>query len=532
MRMMTLLFALLLAAPGIPALAQDPAPQDALPPLARAVLDSAIALELARLPGYPLLLEHAQAIAAQRAALVRIATAEADAARAEVRSEQGSYDPELFGSVEHSSDDAPSASFFAGAEVLELDATSGGGGLRWKAPVGTEISATLNAVRLETNSEFALLMPEYTAYGELLLVQPLLDGFGVGERGQLTSAERRQEAAEARLANARLSTQAEVEVLYWDLYAAGRDFTVQRIITQRAEALLGQARTRSRIGVSGPADVANAQVFLAEQQQALLDARESLGDASDALGALIGARPAEGNDVFLAVDEPPSDFPSVEVEELVAVAERGNYQIKGLERDAAAVRALRDQAGRNVLPDLDVYGGLGGNGLSGSPQEISFGGETFTTEIDGDLGDGLSQVLTRDYPNWRVGLTFSVPIGNRGDGGERDRLEAEVVRVEQTLESARRDLDSSVRAVYRALANGRERLEAARFGVEAATEQVRIGVLEYESGRTSAFELVRLGGDLAAAQQRYSRALVRTARAAALLRVLTGGAYPNGEVQP
>ena len=57
-------------------------------------------------------------------------------------------------------------------------------------------------------------------------------------------------------------------------------------------------------------------------------------------------------------------------------------------------------------------------------------------------------------------------------------------------------------------------------------------MLEYESGRTSAFELVRLGGDLAAAQQRYSRALVRTARAAAVLRVLTGGAYPDEEVGP
>ena len=61
---------------------------------------------------------------------------------------------------------------------------------------------------------------------------------------------------------------------------------------------------------------------------------------------------------------------------------------------------------------------------------------------------------------------------------------------------------------------------------------MRIGVLQYENGRTSAFELVRLGGDLAAAQQRYSRALVRTARAAAVLRQLTGGDYPGKEMEP
>ena len=39
----------------------------------------------------------------------------------------------------------------------------------------------------------------------------------------------------------------------------------------------------------------------------------------------------------------------------------------------------------------------------------------------------------------------------------------------------------------------------------------------------TAFEVVRLAADLATAQQRYSDALVRTARAAAVLRQLTGG---------
>jgi outer membrane protein TolC len=58
---------------------------------------------------------------------------------------------------------------------------------------------------------------------------------------------------------------------------------------------------------------------------------------------------------------------------------------------------------------------------------------------------------------------------------------------------------------------------------------VRIGVLEFRAGRTTAFELARLGADLASAQQRYSQALVRAARAAAQLRRLTANAYPGKE---
>jgi outer membrane protein TolC len=529
MRTVMITLATACVAGAVPVMAQESLPADRLPPLAQAVLDSAIAIELENLPGAPLTLEDAQAIAVEGATRVRIARAGADAARGSVRREQGSYDPELYGEVEHLDDSTPSASPFAGDETILTDATAG---LRWRAPLGTELSASLNAVRLETNSPFTLLSPEYTAFGELTVTQPLLDGFGAGQRGDLTVAERQLEAAQARLEDARLGTRAEVETSYWELYAAGRDYTVQRIITQRAAALLEQAETRTRIGVSGPADVANARVFLAEQQQALLDARERLGEVSDQLASLIGARPPDGEELFRPVDEPHSDFPVSPVDELVDAAEARNRNLQGLERDVAAVRARYEQARRNALPELDVFGGLGGSGLSGTPQEVQFGEDTVTTNIDGDLGHAFGQVFWRDYPNWRVGLSFSVPIGNRGDGGERDRLAAEVVRAEQQLEEARRSLEAQVRAAHRALANGNERLDAARFGVDAAREQVRIGVLEYESGRTSAFELVRLGGDLAAAQQRYSRALVRTARAAALLRLLTGGAYMEEENRP
>ncbi len=72
---------------------------------------------------------------------------------------------------------------------------------------------------------------------------------------------------------------------------------------------------------------------------------------------------------------------------------------------------------------------------------------------------------------------------------------------------------------------GRRRMVAAREGVAAAQEQVRIGLIEFQNGRTTAFELVRLGQDFAIAQQRYSEALVRSAKAAARLRQLTSGAY-------
>ncbi len=148
------------------------------------------------------------------------------------------------------------------------------------------------------------------------------------------------------------------------------------------------------------------------------------------------------------------------------------------------------------------------------------------SDLDTGVGESVDQVLGRDFPTWSLGLRFAVPFGG-SDKGERDRLEAEVTRAEQQLEAVRRDLEATVRAQVRGLERGRTRLALADEGVAAALEQVRIGRLEFRSGRTTTFELVRLGADLADQQRRYSTALVRTAEAAAQLRRLTAGAYPD-----
>jgi outer membrane protein TolC len=102
-------------------------------------------------------------------------------------------------------------------------------------------------------------------------------------------------------------------------------------------------------------------------------------------------------------------------------------------------------------------------------------------------------------------------------------LTAEVERMRERFEAARRSLEEDVRASYRELSRSAQRVALAREGVDASLEQVRIGVLQYRNGQSTAFEVVRLGADLASAQQRYSQALVRAARAAADVKRLTGG---------
>jgi outer membrane protein TolC len=176
------------------------------------------------------------------------------------------------------------------------------------------------------------------------------------------------------------------------------------------------------------------------------------------------------------------------------------------------------------LPRVDLTASLGGSGLAGTAQNVIFNGDTLRTTVGGTFGDATRQALKRDFPSWSLGVEVSVPIGLRSGLGEQERLEAEVVIAEQRRIQVERILEEQVRASYRDLFHGKRRLQAAKEGVLAAQEQVRIGLIEFQNGRSTAFELVRLGADFAVAQQRYTQALVRSAKAAVNLKQLTSGA--------
>jgi len=487
--------------------------------------DSALQAILDELEGTPLPLQQAVQHALKNATSVRRAEAAYLAARGAVRQERGFYDPELFFSLNHLDQEQPTASFFAGASILNTQQTTSRTGLRMNLPIGTELELALNTNRLRTNSQFVSLNPEYNTFGSFSLRQPLLGGFAASARKKLTSVERELEAEKARYDQQVLAISSEVERTYWDLYAAERDYAVQKLTRDRGETFLRETEVRARTGLIGPSQVATAKTFLAEQELLLIELEEQLGRRSDQLASLIGVRPKTGVLRFIPVDDPPSNFSFEPVEILVERAQKNNLDLQAAQKDVQAVRVLAKAAKWEALPSVDLVGSYGGAGLTGTAQNVIFGGDTLRSTRGGSFSDALNQVDKLEFPSWSVGVQVSIPIGFRRGLGEKDRLEAQVLNAQQNHIEISRLLEEQVRVTYRELSHGKARLKAAREGVEAAQEQVRIGLIEFKNGRTTAFELVRLGEDSAVAQRRYSEALVRTAKAAATLRQLTSGEY-------
>ncbi len=487
--------------------------------------DSSLQNILSGHKGTPLSLQQAIQYALDNATSIQIAKASYMAAEGAVRREKGYFDPDFFFDFDYLKQNIPSASFFAGASVLKTQETNYQTGLRLKLPVGTELELSLNSSKLQTNSSFAFLNPENDAFGNLTIRQPLLNGFSASARENLSLSERNLEAQKALYNQQVIFVSSETEQLYWDLYAIERNYAVQQLTRDQAQSLLKDTESRANSGLVGPNQVANARTFLAQQDLLLIDREEQFDSQSDQLSTLIGLRPEQGMQHFIPTDSPPKDFFVEDVDVLVQQAIKNNLSLKAAQHNIEAVKVQLVSAKWKVLPKLDLVGSLGANGLTGSPQNVIFSGDTLRSSRNGSFYDALSQVSKRQFPVWSIGVDLSIPIGLRTGLGEKDRLQAEFYGTQQRYHEISRVIEEQVRTYWRELFHGKKRLEAATKAVEAAQEQVRIGLIEFHNGRSTAFELVRLGADFASAQQSYSEALVRTAKARALLKQLTSGVY-------
>jgi outer membrane protein TolC len=197
--------------------------------------DSALAATLAGIPGQPLTLNEARELAIKNSTEILTAQALVNEARGTARRERGGFDPTLFAELIKSKTETPASSPFAGANALNEESTDLRTGINWRLRYGTELEFSLNSNKLKSNSGFASLNPQYTAFTRLDITQPLLSRSWQAAKAPVTAAERVEEAAIARYRDVVLALIQSVDETYWDLYAAERDLAVLRITLEQAE---------------------------------------------------------------------------------------------------------------------------------------------------------------------------------------------------------------------------------------------------------------------------------------------------------
>ena len=293
--------------PGVPqsAAVQVPTPITRDEEVERLTLKMVIGLSLQNNPG----------IAAQRLEPIRQGEG--------ILQAQAQYDPSLFGELNYARTATPNASVLGGSLTSVVEDRYANLHLFKLFRPGTQVMIDSLNDRLDSNSRFNQLRPQYKPQLNFSLVQPLLQSFGWDFSYLVVRvAEYTADAAvyqyEANLAN----FVEQVIEAYWAVVGARETVEVDREAKQLADRTVEENQARVRVGLLPPVSVLEAQADAASRQSDLIAAENTLAVARQTLAQLVYYRPA-GTFVPRTLEPSETAEPeevSVDLDDTLAVA--------------------------------------------------------------------------------------------------------------------------------------------------------------------------------------------------------------------
>ncbi len=417
--------------------------------------------------------------------------------------EQGVFDPGFTGVVNYQDEIQP----FGPLEATAVGINSQIArtlyeqiGLSGKLPIGTEYNLSLFDTRFMgtvTSNETV-----FTGTGILSLTQPLLKNFGLGPNtAAIRIARVGTQIAYQQFALQVMTTISAAQDAYYELIFAIEDHKAKIEDLNRAKRLLEENRKRVEVGVISPLEVTQAEAGVAEREGAVIVSERLIMDNQNALIRIISQNVTEYRKTTLS----PVDYPIVEMVEL-DVARSVNTALK-YRPDYLQARQELEQRGielkftRNQLwPEIDLQGSYGWNGQ----------GSTF--------GNFIENVGSGDNPVWSVGVTVTVPLGNRQ---ARADYKTAQLQQEQSLLNLKRLEQSIIVSVDTVVGNVQSNLklvEATRVARRLAEESLRAEETKMLAGTSTSFLVLEAQSQLGQArsaeiraQADYSESLVRLA---------------------
>ena len=349
-----------------------------------------------------------------------------------------------------------------------------------------------------------------TGSAGITLTQPLLKGFKVDEtRYRVAVADRQSAEAAVQLESRMQNVLAQVEAAWYGLIQAREAVRVQEEAVRLATRLYEDNRRKVQIGSMSVLDEKQAESQAASARADLSSARRAHVEAQNRLKAMLFADLRAVRHAQIAAAGQLRAEP-VEVDAWAsgerALESRPDLRQArmALDRQGLAVAYQRNQR----LPALDLVGGWG----------VAAGSE------DG-YGSALDRLGSADEPYWNVGVTLTVPLGNRAARARHlqslDAAGKLALQLQQAEEAALSEVDNAVAAV----ATGYERVQATREAREYAEQALEAEQRKFDSGKSTSFVVLQLQRDLTSARNGEIQALADYNRQLSALALADGSLF-------
>lgn len=444
-----------------------------------------------------------------------------------LRGARGVYDPLMFNDTYYESTSTPTASTIGGAvngsvTLKRLFSSSGVSG--FTPFFGGNYTARFDSSRTDTSNTNSLLNPQYPTVLNFSYVQPLLRDFRIdNNRRQIEIAKKNLSISDAQFRQRAIETIALVEQAYWNLAFALRNLQVQIDAVKQARTQLESNQRLVDKGVLAPIDVVAATGQITTFEQSVYSAQEAVTRAENSLKVLMLAdRTASEWSKPLTPTSPISlDPPQIGLAIALTEAMKNRPEILQLETSSEINKIDQRYFKDQTKPQIDLVGTYTSQGLAGT-RTAANPGQIVPENLLGGYGTSLGNLLAQDYPSYRVGVSISLPWGNRTAEAnfgtslvQGDRIANQRAQTEQVIEA-------EVRNGLQALRSAEARVSSALAARVAAEQLAASEERQFRSGTTTFYLVLQRQTELLVARSRELQAQTDLNRAISEFQRATG----------
>lgn len=409
---------------------------------------------------------------------------------------EAEFDPELSAAVRGGRTASPGFSSWEGETALATrrDKTINfETGLAKKFPTGATGSVFLNTRRYKTNRSGVFLNPSWSTDLTFTLTQPLLKDRGreVNE-AEIIIARNNEAISFYEFHSKVLEVLSEAEEVYWNLVYAFEDLEVQERSLALAKDLLEKNRKRVEAGVLAPIETLRPQAELAVREEGLIIAQSRIRGLTDELRKIINLNPIPlTQEIPVRVaDEAVYEEVEVNLASSMKEAFENRPDYSQAKKDLENLDILLVVAKNAVLPQLDLAATYNINGLGGN------------------LGNDVDMLGSGDFPDWEVGLSFAIPLGNRKAKSEYLQAKWEKEKTILGLKVLENDIITEVKAAVREVETNLRRIDTNRQARELAEERLSAEEKRFELGLGGSLDVLEAQKDVTSAESAELGAII------------------------
>jgi outer membrane protein len=380
---------------------------------------------------------------------------------------------------------------------------------------GTNVQFTFQSYRANLNSPYYAINPNTSGSLDLLITQPLLQGFGRPVNNRfIRVAKNNQKVSDLQLKRQTTTTISAVLNLYWDLVSFNDSVRIREQALRTAQQLLEGNQHQAELGTLPKLEVTRAAAEVSSAKENLLIAQTNVAQQEIVLKNALSRNGVESpwlDEVHIVpldkivVPEKEDLKPTAELI-AQALAQRPELEQARINIDSNKFNAVGT---RNLLlPTLNAFVDLNNQGLTG-PLNPNYDGVSGPAEpaVVGGYSNFLSQLFFHHYANYAAGFSLNVQIRNRSAQADYVTDQLNVRQGELQLQKFMNLVRADVKNVVIGLQQARARYETAVGTRKLAEETLTAETNRFKFGESTIPTVVQAQRDLAASQDAEIQAM-------------------------